>query len=104
MAVSLLSGQNDMDINTTAIKSLAVRTNSVVSIASERRQRVEKGPELAEQLNEETKQKYVKGRYLEPCYPHLFFLIASRQKAWRRNICNCLSRPSQIRCQFTCCY
>lgn len=99
MAVSPLSGQNGTDKNITNIKakSLAVRTNSAVSIASEHLQKAKKGPELAEQLNEETKQKYVKGRYLTPCYPHFFLLIASRQKGWGRDLCNCLSWPSQGR-------
>lgn len=41
-------------------KSLVVRTNSVGTAPDDHR-KMERGPELAEQLNEEIKQKYVKG-------------------------------------------
>lgn len=44
-------------------KSLVVRTNSV-GTAPDNRRKAERGPELAEQLNEEIKQKYVKGRWI----------------------------------------
>lgn len=64
MAISSPLHQNGAYIDITAVKakSLAVRTNSVLTTAYEHGPRIEKGPELAEQLNEETKNKYVKGR------------------------------------------
>lgn len=58
-------------------KSLVVRTNSI-GTAPEDRRKIEKGPELAEQLNEETKQKYVKGRSIIMASYQLDLLMARR--------------------------
>lgn len=44
------------------LKELPVRTNSIGEVENELRPKAEKGPELAELINEETKKKYVKGR------------------------------------------
>lgn len=58
-------------------KSLVVRTNSV-GTAPDGHRATERGPELAEQLNEETKQKYVKGGSTIMHYYQLDLLIAHR--------------------------
>lgn len=44
-------------------KALAVRTSADGSTNGQQLVKTEAGPELAEQLNEETKQKYVKGTH-----------------------------------------
>jgi len=63
MAVSPQVIQNGAaSVNITAkTKALAVRTSSIGSGQVEQRTPKPRGAELAEQLNEETKQKYVKG-------------------------------------------
>lgn len=43
-------------------QELPVRTSSISVLEHEAHLKLEKGPELAEKLNEETKKKYVKGR------------------------------------------
>lgn len=67
MAASPTLSLDGADKNITIIKakSLAVRTNSIASTRNEQRPKTDKGPEFAEQLNEETKHKYVKGKYIE---------------------------------------
>lgn len=51
-------------VNATKARSLAVRTNSVSNLNNEEQHRPIKGKELAEKLNEETKEKYVKTKKL----------------------------------------
>ena len=66
MAVSPFAVQDgiaDLQVTAAKAKSLAVRINTSangVQQSSQSPTRV--GPELAEQLNEDTKQKYVKGK------------------------------------------
>lgn len=48
-------------VSTARATALAVRTNSMGTTQGGYRASVERGPELAEQLNEKTKEKYVKG-------------------------------------------
>lgn len=67
-------------------KSLAVRTNSTSIREEEYRPKMVKGLEVAEQLNNETKQKYVKGRCVLNFLFPLWFLTGHRQKARRRNL------------------
>ena len=64
MAVSPLvvpNGTADTKVTAAKAKALSVRTNANGPVLVELSQGTEAGPELAEQLNEETKQKYVKG-------------------------------------------
>ena len=71
MAVSPLIIQNgtaSTKITAAKAKALAVRTNANGSAKGEQGAKTEAGPELAEQLNEETKQKYVKGTILLPTF------------------------------------
>ena len=63
-------------------KELPVRTNSVGEVENELRPKAEKGPELSELLNEETKKKYVKGRFTGALNLLARFLMICRQKAW----------------------
>ena len=58
-------------------RSLVVRTNSASNVPDDH-PKVERGPELAEQLNEETKQKYVKGRSEVASSYQLDLLISHR--------------------------
>ena len=70
MAVSPLVFQNgsaDRKVTAAKAKALAVRTNSIIVEKVDTQLARDPGPELAEQLNEEEKQKYVKGSY---SYPH----------------------------------
>ena len=67
MAVSPLIIQNgtaSTKVTAAKAKALAVRTSASGSANGEQVVKTEAGPELAEQLNEETKQKYVKGTNL----------------------------------------
>lgn len=53
---------DDVKITGPKVKALAVRTNSITKKPAEAGHSFQsRGSELAEQLNEETKQKYVKG-------------------------------------------
>ena len=64
MAVSPLPTQNgSMETKVSAVKakSLAVRTSASKPSGKEASSTKGKGTDLAEQLNEETRQKYVKG-------------------------------------------
>ena len=64
MAVSpqvMQHGAASVNITASKAKALAVRTSAIGSGQTERQTPKARGPELAEQLNEETKQKYVKG-------------------------------------------
>ena len=64
MAVSPLVIQNgsaDPKVTAAKAKALAVRTNSITIQKAEAQPAKDTGPELAEQLNEDEKQKYVKG-------------------------------------------
>ena len=65
MAVSPLPAQNgtsEIKLSAPKAKSLAVRTGSMSKPSNQgARTAKAKGAELAEQLNEETRQKYVKG-------------------------------------------
>lgn len=64
MAVSPLIIQNgtaSTKVTAAKAKALAVRTSVNVSSNGEQGVKTEAGAELAEQLNEETKQRYVKG-------------------------------------------
>lgn len=64
MAVSPLITQNDTastKITAVKAKSLAVRTSVSGASGKKHAPASERGPELAEQLNSETRQKYVKG-------------------------------------------
>lgn len=64
MAVSpqvIQNGAASANIMASRAKALAVRTNSIGSGLAEQQTPKARGAELAEQLNEETKQKYVKG-------------------------------------------
>jgi len=64
MAVSpqvIQNGAASVNITASKTKALAVRTSSIGSGQVEQRTLKPRGAELAEQLNEETKQKYVKG-------------------------------------------
>ena len=64
MAVSpmvLHYGSAEPKATASKAKALAVRTNSIAFDQSKPLSAHEAGPELAEQLNEDTKQKYVKG-------------------------------------------
>ena len=64
MAVSPLVIQNasaDPKITAAKAKALAVRTNSITAKKADTPPVKDTGPELAEQLNEDEKQKYVKG-------------------------------------------
>lgn len=54
-------------------KKLPVRTNSVGEVENEFQLEAEKGQELAEQLNEDTKNKYVKGKIKLSSIPSLAF-------------------------------
>ena len=60
-------------------KALAVRTST--NGASQSATKTGAEPELAEELNEETKQKYVKGGFGRGL-PTGAFLIAERQETW----------------------
>lgn len=64
MAVSPQIVQNgtEIQVNVGKPRMLPVRTNSVGVVGSEHPPKPEKGPEVTEQLNQETKQMYVKGR------------------------------------------
>ena len=53
-------------------KSLAVRTSTLEAGGRNPSSNKERGPELAEQLNDETRQKYVKGA--------LNYLVSSKPK------------------------
>jgi len=67
MAVSPVityDGPSQIKVTATKAKSLAVRTNSVSNVQNESTPAPGKGQELAERLNEETKDKYVKGNKL----------------------------------------
>ncbi len=55
------NGAASVNLTASKAKALAVRTNSIGSGQAEQQPPKPRGPELAEQLNEETKQKYVKG-------------------------------------------
>ena len=64
MAVSPLIIQNgsaDPKITAAKARALAVRTNSITAKNVDAQPVKDTGPELAEQLNEDEKQKYVKG-------------------------------------------
>ena len=64
MAVSpqvIQNGSASVNIMASKAKALAVRTTPIGSGQTEQQPAKVRGPELAEQLNEETKQKYVKG-------------------------------------------
>ena len=64
MAVSpqvIQNGAANVNISASKAKALAVRTNPVGSGQAEQQAPKARGPELAEQLNEETREKYVKG-------------------------------------------
>ena len=57
-----MNGPEAPKITATKAKALAVRTNSITKEPDNLGQSFQaQGSELAEQLNEETKQKYVKG-------------------------------------------
>ncbi|KAL8675331.1 MAG: hypothetical protein Q9168_000288 [Polycauliona sp. 1 TL-2023] len=60
------TGTGDEKITATKIKALAVRTNSTSTKESEDKQHIPqgRGSELAEQLNDETKQRYIKDKKL----------------------------------------
>ena len=97
MAVSPLPAPNvtsDIKLSAAKAKSLAVRTGSVSKPGSRGTGTAKaKGAELAEQLNEETRQKYVKGLPLFPSSLKVRrFLTIVRQKAWGRYICHRLLR------------
>ena len=97
MAVSPLPAQNvtsDIKLSAAKAKSLAVRTGSVSKPSSHGTGTAKaKGAELAEQLNEETRQKYVKGLPLVPFSLQIGrFMTIFRQKAWGRYICHRLLR------------
>lgn len=65
MAVSPQITQNGTTVAKNSIpkaQALPVRTNTISALEHDSGPKVEKGPELAEKLNEETKKKYVKGR------------------------------------------
>lgn len=49
-------------ISVNKAQELPVRTTSISVLEHESHLKLEKGPELAEKLNEETKKKYIKGR------------------------------------------
>lgn len=73
MAVSPLAKLNSVvvtNVDFTRDKALPVRTNSIGMVHDVPRLKVEKGKELAEQLNEDTKNKYVKGeiRFIFLCF------------------------------------
>lgn len=70
------------NISVSKAQELPVRTNSVSAIEHEPGPKLEKGPELAEKLNEQTKKKYVKGRLNHVFNSSGNFLITSRKKAW----------------------
>ncbi len=53
---------SDIKVTAAKAKSLAVRTNSISKTQNGSRSEPEKGRELAERLNDETKQKYVKDK------------------------------------------
>ena len=55
---------SNIKVTATKAKSLAVRTNSISKPQSDSPSEPRKGQELAEQLNDETKQKYVKDKKL----------------------------------------
>lgn len=66
MAISPLIVQNgtaSTKVTAAKAKALAVRTSADGSTNGQQLVKTEAGPELAEQLNEETKQKYVKGTH-----------------------------------------
>lgn len=70
MAVSPLiihNGTASTKVTAGKAKALAVRTTVNGSANGEQEIKTEAGPELAEQLNEDTKQKYVKGIHLPAC-------------------------------------
>ena len=65
MAISSPIKSNGLSsTNNTAVKAkaLAVRTSISEPVISQQSSYTDRSPELAEQLNEETKQKYVKGQ------------------------------------------
>lgn len=67
MAVSPLIAQNgtaSTKVTATKAKALAVRTSVNGPASGEQVVKTDAGPELAEQLNEATKHKYVKGSNL----------------------------------------
>ena len=53
---------SDIKVTATKAKALAVRTNSLSNPQTVSRPELEKGRELAERLNDETKQRYVKDK------------------------------------------
>lgn len=58
------NGNDDAKITAPKVKALAVRTNSITKESNDVHSTSRKrGSELAEQLNEETKQKYIKGTF-----------------------------------------
>ncbi|KAL8928667.1 MAG: hypothetical protein Q9172_000805 [Xanthocarpia lactea] len=64
--VETTTGTGDVKFTATKAKALADRTNSIISKESEDKRHVPqgRGSELAEQLNEETKEKYIKDKKL----------------------------------------
>lgn len=66
MAVSpfaVQDGTADLKVTAAKVKSLAVRINTGTNgVQQSSQSSTGVGPELAEQLNEDTKQKYVKGK------------------------------------------
>lgn len=78
MAVSPQITQNGAINSVSKAQELPVRTNFVSAMEHQPGLRGEKGPELAEKLNEDTKNKYVKGRLDHFLYRSGYFLITCR--------------------------
>lgn len=103
MAVSPLIIQNGTAITKVTAakaKALAVRTSVNGSFNGEQGVKTEAGAELAEQLNEETKQRYVKGINLpESLDP---YTDSSRQEAWGGDIRHSILRSPRGRSGISC--
>lgn len=66
----VMTAIRDAEVTATTAKALAVRTNSMAANASQNEHHVppSRGSELAEQLNEETKQRYTKSVFVPLSY------------------------------------
>ena len=57
------NGTTDTKVTAAKVKALAMRTHTNGFTQADPDSKTETRPELAEQLNEETKQKYIKGMW-----------------------------------------
>ena len=96
MAISplmVLNGTADNNATEGKAKALAVRANPNGNTVSASISRPGAGPELTGQIDDEMKERYVKGKLVGLSSVRLA-AYSSRQETRRRNVCHCLLGPS----------